>query len=105
MFVLFVPSCGKRRGWVLVHRTELVTVQIFFLNEPDRHHAILFQPAVKFAAVDSERGRGSHLISAKLLQDGKDVTLLDLGQRDRVVHVSLKYLPEVLSTRLRLRDQ
>jgi hypothetical protein len=44
-----------------------VAVEIFFLQEPHRHHSVLLQPAVKFAAVDPKRGCGPHLISTKLL--------------------------------------
>src|ERR1051326_1856131 len=32
-------------GW-LVHRAELVSVQIFFLNKSHRHHAVLLEPAI-----------------------------------------------------------
>src|SRR6185503_10966948 len=57
------PNC---RGWGLMG-AELVAVEIFFLQEPHRHHAILLEPAIKFAAVDAECGCGTHLVSTKLL--------------------------------------
>jgi hypothetical protein len=46
---------------------ELVAVEIFFLQEPHRHHAILLQTAIEFAAVDAKRGSGPHLVATKLL--------------------------------------
>src|SRR5215213_31596 len=62
----FCAFCGKRSGlWLM--RAQLVAVEILFLEEPYCHYAILLQTAVEFAAVDSERGRGSHLVSTKLL--------------------------------------
>ena len=54
------------RGWGLMG-AELVAVQIFFLDESDCHHAILFQTAIEFAAVDAECGCGPHLVATKLL--------------------------------------
>ncbi len=50
-----------------MHRTELVAVEILFLNEPHCHHAILLEPAIELAAIDSECGRGAHLVATKLL--------------------------------------
>ena len=46
---------------------ELVAVQILFLQEPDCHDAVLLEPAIEFAAIDSKRGGGAHLVSTKLL--------------------------------------
>src|SRR5689334_7427123 len=54
-------------GGKSVHRAELMTVEVFFLNEPDGHHAVLLEPAIKLAAIDPEGRRGAHLVSAKLL--------------------------------------
>ena len=84
---------------------ELVAVEIFFLQEPHRHHAILLQTSIKFAAIDTEGGCGPHLVSAKLLQYRKDVALLDFSERHGVVHVGLENLPEIIMCRLRSRRQ
>ena len=56
----------KHRGWALMG-AELVAVEIFFLQEPHRHYSILLQAAIEFAAVDSKRGCGPHLVATKLL--------------------------------------
>jgi len=53
-------------GW-LVHRTELVSVEIFFLNKSHRHHAVLLEAAIELAAIDSQCGCGPHLVATKLL--------------------------------------
>ena len=82
-----------------------MTVQIFFLDEPDGHYTILLEPAIQLASIDTKRGCGAHLVPAELLQHGKNVTLLDLRKGHRVVDVSLKHLPEVVCTRLRMRSQ
>jgi hypothetical protein len=42
---------------------------LFFLQKLNRHHSILFEPAIKLAAIDSERCGSLNLIAAKLLQD------------------------------------
>ena len=41
---------------------------LFFLQELNRHYSILFEPAIKLAAIDSQRGGSLDLIAAKLLQ-------------------------------------
>src|SRR5215210_4734974 len=89
----------------LATREQLHTVEIFFLDEPDCHHPILLEPAIKFTAIDSQSGCGAYLVPAKLLQHRENIAFLDLSEWDRVVHVSLKHLLEVLRTRLGRRCQ
>src|SRR5215467_12584898 len=87
---------------VLAAREKLHAVQILFLNEPNRHHAILLEPAIELAAIDSQCGCGTHLVATKLLQYRQNVTLLNFGERHRVVHVCLEHLPEVVHAPLRM---
>ncbi len=61
------PPVAKGRGWGLM-REELVPVYIFFLNESHRHHSILLETPIELAAIDSECGRGAHLVAAELLE-------------------------------------
>src|SRR5215212_1322742 len=93
------------RRCFLATRQQLHTVQIFFLQEPDCHHTILLEPAIKFTAIDSQSGCGAYLVFSKLLQHRENIALLDLSEWNRVVHVSLKHLPEIVGTRLRRRCQ
>src|ERR1700754_824466 len=82
-FCAFCDFCGsKRGGWSHLRETtrgrtvgaenlmrkEWVPVEIFFLNKSHRHHSILLETAIEFAAVDSECGCRSHLVAAKLMQ-------------------------------------
>src|SRR5690349_11899639 len=51
----------------LALREELHTADVFFLEETYGHHSVLLQPAIQLAAIDSQRGRGTHLVATKLL--------------------------------------
>src|SRR5689334_54128 len=51
----------------LTLREELHTADVFFLKETYGHHSVLLQPAIQLAAIDSQRGRGTHLVAAELL--------------------------------------
>src|SRR5829696_5186806 len=86
-------------------REQLHTFKVFFLEEPDCHHPILLEAAIKLTAIDSQSRRGAYLVPAKLLQHRENIAFLDLSEWNRVVHVGLKHLPEVLRTRLRSRSQ
>src|SRR6185295_2662378 len=68
-------------------------------------HSILLETAIELAAIDTECGSGAYLVAAKLLQDRKNVTLLDLRKWNCIVHVSLKHLPEIGGAGLRMRQQ
>src|SRR6266511_635987 len=60
---------------------------LFFLQKLNRHYSILFEPAIKLAAIDSQRCGSLDLIATKLLQHRKNVALLDLSQGHAVGHV------------------
>ena len=57
----------KPSGLELKHWAKLMSVQVFFLNKPYRHHSVLLQTAIEFAAIDTKCGCGSHLVATKLL--------------------------------------
>ena len=70
---------------------KLETVRFFLLKELDSFDAILSQPAIEFAAIDSKRRRCPHLITSELLQHRKNVALFNFGKWDSIVHVSLEH--------------
>jgi hypothetical protein len=93
--------CGKsispavsKSGLVFAAREQLHPIA-FFLQEPDRLDAILFQATIKFAAINSQRRGRSYLISFKLMKNREDVVLLNVRQLGAAFSISFQDLPEV----------